>query len=109
MLMSMLVAAASLAQPATEPLDTCVFASVRRGGSITGGRVEVTSGNKVADRQALRYLALMNVSRLNQDGVEPHSGYVLVRMHGQDMFTIELQNNRKLFNSCAEASESARD
>ncbi len=109
MLMSLLVAAASLAQPAAEPLDTCVFATIKRGGAISGGRVEVSSGNKLADRQALRHLSLMNVSRTNQDGVEPHSGYVLVRMHGPDMFTIELQNNRKLFNSCAEASESAQD
>lgn len=107
MLLSILLAAASLSQPTTaEPLMTCVAATVKRNGSVSGAKVEISSGNKVADRQALRYLSMMNVARTNPGGIEPHSGFVMVKMHGQDMFTIEFQNNRKLFPSCAEASES---
>lgn len=108
MLLSILLATASLSQPAAEePLVTCVAATVKRNGSVSGAKVEISSGNKVADRQALRYLGMMDVARTAAGGIEPHSGYVLVKMHGQDMFTIEFQNNRKLFESCADATESA--
>jgi hypothetical protein len=110
MLMSLLVAIATLSQPAApEPLLTCVSASIKRNGSISAGKVEASSGDKMADRRAMRHLGLMNVSRLYPEGVDQHNGFVLVRMHGEDMFTIVLKDDRRLFASCTEATEAASD
>jgi hypothetical protein len=105
MLLSILFAAASLSQPTSaEPLLACVAATVKRNGAFSGAKIEESSGNKLADRQALRYLAMMNLARANPSGIEPYSGFALVKMHGPDTFTIEFQDGRRLFPSCADAA-----
>ncbi|WP_440222652.1 energy transducer TonB [Dokdonella sp. MW10] len=106
MLLSSLVAAAALAQPAEEPVRICVQATVKRNGTVAQPSVVTSSGDKVADRRALRYVRMLNLAPFaGYGGVEPHTGYTVVTLKGTDAFVLSLEGGRKLFASCEAAAE----
>lgn len=98
--------------PAAEPAATCLGVTVRADGRFAKRRVEVGSGDKAADRRALAYLGMLDLSRTVPD-FEPvrHSGYIVVRQKAPNAFSLALSDRRGLHASCeaAFAASSGKD
>jgi hypothetical protein len=89
-----LTQAAGASDPAT-----CIKTSIRPDGRASGSRVIVGSGNRALDQGALRFLKLLNFSRVS-GGVElGQSGYIMVRATGPGTYTFELLGAR-LMGAC---------
>lgn len=100
LLLAMSVHAASEPAP---PVLTCVAGTVRADGRITDRRVDVSSGDKAADRRALHYLGTLSLRNLPSLKMAPHSGYVLVVERRRDQFELQLTEERRFHASCEAA------
>lgn len=87
-----------------EPAATCLSATLRADGRFAKRRVEVGSGDKAADRRALAYLGMLDLSRSIPD-FQPnrHSGYIVVRQAAPDAFSLAFSEQRGLHVSCEAA------
>ncbi|HUD42539.1 MAG TPA: hypothetical protein VMR06_11170 [Dokdonella sp.] len=110
--MTWMLTAALAAMPAGAPADTaaaeppmtCVAATLRADGKFAKRRVEVGSGDKAADRRALAYLGMLDLSRSVPD-FEPvrQSGYIVVRQTRPNAFSLAFSDGRGLHASCEAA------
>lgn len=110
-LFALVLAAAPAADaPVAEPAATCLAATVHADGRFAKRRVEVGSGDKAADRRALAYLGMLDLSRTVPD-FEPvrHSGYIVVRQKASNAFSLALSDRRGLHASCEAAFAAAVD
>lgn len=94
---------------AAAPAATCLSATVRADGRFAKRRVEVSSGDRAADRRALAYLGMLDLSRLIPD-FEPvrQSGYIVVRQTRPTGFSLAFSDERGLHASCEAAYAAAR-
>lgn len=96
-------AAATETLPA-EPAATCIAATVRADGKFAKRRVEVSSGDKAADRRALAYLGLLDLSRAIPDFERARqTGYIAVRQAAPNAFSLAFSDQRGLHASCEAA------
>lgn len=91
-----------------EPAATCLAATVRADGRFAKRRVEVGSGDKAADRRALAYLGMLDLSRTVPDfEAVRHSGYIVVRQASPNAFSLAFSEQRGLHPSCEAAYAAA--
>lgn len=103
MVLSLLLVASLAATPDKAPALTCIAATVRADGRISDRRVEVSSGDKAADRRAIDYLGKFNLRNLPSLKVAPHSGYVLIAEPRDGAFELQLTEARTFHASCEAA------
>ncbi|ANB19564.1 hypothetical protein [Dokdonella koreensis] len=110
MLISLLFATVLAATPeAAPPRLTCIAATVRASGRIAKRRVEVSSGDKAADRRALDYLGMLDLSKLVPTFERvAYSGYVVVAEPTPQAFELTFNEQHRFHDSC-DAAFAARN
>lgn len=84
------------------PLRICLKAQLDENGSFSRVNIAQGSGRSKIDREALRFLRVLNVKRISREPIKKHSGYTILRATDANPPTFTL-TGLDLKPDCAEA------
>lgn len=85
------------------PLRICIKARLNENGHFTRLKIDEGSGKSKIDREAVKFLGIINVKRIRRVPIKTHSGYTVLRATDADPPTFTL-TGLELRNDCSETS-----
>src|SRR5690606_9853371 len=104
MLLYLLLATATAGAPGVgdTPAMTCIKTTIKANGRTTDSTVAASSGNSVADRNALRFVKIFRLERDRHRTYEAQTGYALVETYENGAFGTSLFDYKgQLLESCS--------